>query len=255
MESPHIARRDVLIGAGLLVATPALAAPRLVGVLELRQYTCRGGQRDTLIGLFEEQFIAPQDALGAQVLGIFRDADDPDRFVWLRGFETIAVRGQALPAFYGGPAWKAHREAANATMLDSDNVLLLRPTVRGPFPSGRHDGDVLVGIHYLEQSLIAPFGRFFDTRMRPGLAAAGADVIATCASETAANNFPALPIREKDRVFVWLARTPRGGASLALRRWRSASGWRDGADEALLPALMRKPEILRLHPTAKSPLA
>jgi hypothetical protein len=36
-------------------------------------------------------------------------------------------RAQALKDFYGGPVWKAHREAANATMIDSDNVLLLHP--------------------------------------------------------------------------------------------------------------------------------
>jgi hypothetical protein len=34
---------------------------------------------------------------------------------------------RALEAFYGGPVWKAHSRAANDTMIDSDNVLLLRP--------------------------------------------------------------------------------------------------------------------------------
>ena len=61
------------------------------------------------------------------VIGTFRDVDNPDRFVWLCGFTEMATRAQALQEFYGGPVWKAHREAANATMIDSDNVLLLRP--------------------------------------------------------------------------------------------------------------------------------
>ena len=39
----------------------------------------------------------------------------------------MASRAQALQDFYGGPVWKAHRETANTTMVDSDNVLLLRP--------------------------------------------------------------------------------------------------------------------------------
>ena len=33
----------------------------------------------------------------------------------------------ALRAFYGGPVWKEHRTAAASTMIDSDDVLLLRP--------------------------------------------------------------------------------------------------------------------------------
>ena len=32
-----------------------------------------------------------------------------------------------LAAFYDGPVWRAHRDEANATMIDSDDVLLLRP--------------------------------------------------------------------------------------------------------------------------------
>jgi hypothetical protein len=42
-------------------------------------------------------------------------------------------RAQALKDFYGGPVWKAHREAANATMIDSDDVLFLHPATP---PSG-----------------------------------------------------------------------------------------------------------------------
>src|SRR5258706_9972228 len=62
-----------------------------------------------------------------RVLGQFRDKDEPDRFVWLRGFRDMPSRAEALQSFYGGPVWKAHRSAANATMIDSDDVLLLRP--------------------------------------------------------------------------------------------------------------------------------
>jgi len=39
----------------------------------------------------------------------------------------MPFRAQALKDFYGGPVWKTHREAANATMIDSDNVLLSHP--------------------------------------------------------------------------------------------------------------------------------
>lgn len=259
METPRPARRDLLIAGGLaLAAGPAAAAPaRLPPIVELRQYTCHGGRRDDLIALFEREFIAPQDALGARVIGLFRDADDPDRFVWLRGFADMAARRDALTAFYGGPVWKAHRQAANATMLDSDNVLLLHPAPSGGGfapGAGGPGGEVVAFIHYLDDALLAPFAEAFETRMKPQLAAAGATFLAAFASETSPNSFPALPIRERDRVFVWFARTPAGGAARFLSAWRGRSGWRDGVAETLLPAFMRKPEMLRLQPTARSPL-
>jgi hypothetical protein len=95
-------------------------------VVELRQYKLVPGQRETLIALFEREFIKTQEATGMTVIGQFRDLNNPNRFVWLRGFGDMASRARQLEEFYGGPIWKEHREAANATMIDSDNVLLLQ---------------------------------------------------------------------------------------------------------------------------------
>src|SRR6201999_3240485 len=100
-------------------------------ILELRRYTLKPGQRDVLIALFEREFVESQEACGIALPGLFRDLGNPDRFVWLRGFPDMESRARSLAAFYGGPVWKAHREAANATMIDSDNVLLLRPAWSG----------------------------------------------------------------------------------------------------------------------------
>jgi len=100
-------------------------------VVELRQYTLHPGQRDVLIDLFDREFVETQEAVGMAILGQFRDLDDPDRFVWLRGFDDMPRRAQALGCFYGGPVWKAHKDQANATMIDSDDVLLLRPAGPG----------------------------------------------------------------------------------------------------------------------------
>src|SRR5262245_32255059 len=100
-------------------------------VVELRQYTLHPGRRDALIALFEREFVEAQEAAGMHVIGQFRDLDAEDRFVWLRGFASMPVRRDALDAFYSGRAWQHHRSAANATMIDSDNVLLLRPARNG----------------------------------------------------------------------------------------------------------------------------
>ena len=69
--------------------------PAAVGncrVVELRQYTLHPHQRDTLIALFDREFVESQEALGMQVIGPFRDLDDPDRFVWLRGFDDSSFK-------------------------------------------------------------------------------------------------------------------------------------------------------------------
>jgi hypothetical protein len=176
-------------------------------VFELRQYTLYGGRRDTLISLFEKQFIEPHDAVGADVIGIFRDLDDPDRLVWIRGFRDMPLRRQALEAFYGGPAWAAHKKEANATMVDSDNVLLLRalspqPEFNGKAPVGSGAGAVYgITIHYLGSVDTTQFAEFFDRVMLPRLNALGTRPIATLATNEASNNFPRLPVREHDRVF------------------------------------------------------
>ena len=104
-------------------STPRRCCP----VIELRQYTLKPGQRDALIDLFDRHFVESQEADGMTIVGQFRDRQRPDRFVWIRGFPDMASRHQALERFYGGPVWAAHRTAANATMLDVSDVLLLRP--------------------------------------------------------------------------------------------------------------------------------
>ena len=230
-------------------------------IVELRQYTLRGGKRDTLIKMFEESFQQPQNDGGMHVIGTFRDLDDPDRFVWLRGFRDMASRPQVLSAFYSGPDWKAKRTEANATMLDSDNVLLLKPAgPDGGFQSSSTstaNKDEIIGanIYYLANVDAQAFVKFFDETMLPHLASLGAKPIARFVSEESPNNFPALPIREHDRVFVWFARWPNVEAENAFAtRFHASSGWRDTTPEALFPALTRKPERLRLAPNAKSEL-
>jgi hypothetical protein len=174
-----------------------------VSVVELRQYTLRPGARDTLIELFDREFVTGQEAAGIDVIGQFRDLDDPDRFVWLRGFPDLAARRHALETFYGGPVWKRHRDAANATMIDSDNVLLLRParpgsgfdaarsgSAKGPvvatvLPVGPHDDPVAV----------------FEREVEPALG----EPAAVYVTDPGPNDFPALPVREGENVVVWFA--------------------------------------------------
>src|SRR5262249_16608984 len=100
---------------------------RCCAVVELRQYKLKPQQRDVLINLFDEHFVESQEAVGMTVIGQFRDRGNADRFVWLRGFRDMESRKERLASVYDGPVWAAHRTEANNTMIDSDDVLLLKP--------------------------------------------------------------------------------------------------------------------------------
>jgi hypothetical protein len=230
-------------------------------VFELRQYTLHRGQRDTLITLFESAFVEPQNALGARVIGTLRDLDDPDRFVWIRGFRDMRSRREALDAFYTGPVWQANRAAANATILDSDNVLLLQLAgsvaifATAAASSGGTGGIIGATIYYLDSTDARQFAQFFEQTMLPHVAELGVQPIARLFTQEAPNDYPRLLIREHDRTFVWFAQWANVRDEAAfVAAFSSLSGWRDAAPDAVLPALMRKPERLRLLPTAGSAL-
>ena len=68
-------------------------------IVELRQYTLHPGKRNVLIDLFDREFVESQEALGMKFIGQFRNLDNPNRFVWLRGFRDMPSRVEALKDF------------------------------------------------------------------------------------------------------------------------------------------------------------
>ena len=234
-------------------------------IVELRMYTLQPGRRDELVRLFEREFVETQEAVGIHVLRQFYDLDDPNRFVWLRGFHDMSARAEALHAFYGGPVWKVHRDAANATMIDSDNVLLLRPprsdcgfTFNGrnrPAPGSRteHPGLVTATIYYFDSAVNADFIRFFENTMRPAVMETSATVLAHFVTEDSPNTFPQLPVREGEHVFVWFAGfADEDTYKRHLARLRESKRWNGEIESFLKTHLQGKPEVLRLMPTPRS---
>ena len=214
-------------------------------VVELRRYRLRPGRRDTLIGMFEEHFIEPQEAAGSRIVGSFRVDGDPDGFVWLRGFTHHAARPRALADFYGGPVWQARRDAANATMVDSDDVHLLRaispgtglPALRLPrrdecLPALRHTL-VVSDLRYPE------WLGSYHLWLRLFLRKLGADPMASFATLMAENNYPALPVWRDRPVHVALIRSAAPLPPLP---------------PELGNLLRAAPEIVTLTPTARSRL-
>ncbi|MFG3136364.1 NIPSNAP family protein [Streptomyces sp. NPDC048211] len=172
-----------------------------MSIVELRQYTLHPGARETLIELFEREFVSGQQSAGISVGGRFRDLDDPDRFVWLRAFPDMRHRRRSLEAFYGGPVWRKHRAAANATMIDSDDVLLLRGPGFAAAPGTRE-----VAATVCHPSGTASFGAYATRHLRPAHA--------LHRTEHVANDYPLLPVRTGEDVRVWFgqAEPPPGEA-------------------------------------------
>ena len=86
---------------------------------------------------------------------------------------------------------------------------------------------------------------FFERELEPALRHAGADIVATLASEHARNNFRRVPVREAEEVFVWLSRF----ADEAADADHSA---RFDLARAIAPWAVTPPETWRLTPTSRS---
>ena len=233
-------------------------------ICELRNYAMRPGRRDELIALFEREFLDSQEAMGSRIVGTFRNVDDPDRFVWIRAFADMTARAAALDAFYTSTGWLARRATANETIVDSDDVLLLRPVAgrlieqSPPRPpvgaSSRFDSRIALDTWFPERSTEGAFAEFFAEEASPVLHALGAAPLATFATLHAANSYSRLPVRENETVFVAMTRFESAAAQDALRAaLRESAAWRRvaSAAEGLVIAPM---STLRLEPTARSAL-
>ena len=229
-------------------------------IVELRMYKLRKNRRDELIELFEREFIESREAVGIQVLGQFRNLDDPQSFVWLQGFNDMPARAQALHAFYTSPIWMENRKAANATILDSGNVLLLHPArsdsgfklktgARPPRGSTTpQDGFVAVTICYFDGSVTNEFIEYFESTLQPALQEAGASILAYFVTEDSPNTYPRLAIREGEHVFVWFAGFRESEAFAAMLK---SKAWKE-ISKSLSQHVSGEPEVLRLTPTPRS---
>ena len=179
----------------------------------------------------------------------------------------MTSRAKALTDFYGGPVWKAHREAANATMIDSDNVLLLRParptsgfslenSNRPPVGSEEVPTSLVVAtIYYFAGPVTPDFINFFEHMLRPVVASLGATISAYFVTENSENTFPTLPVRAGENVFVWFSTFPDLAAyENYVASLSRSQPWRGEISTALMRYLERTPEVLKLSPTARSQL-
>ncbi|MER8534479.1 NIPSNAP family protein [Mesorhizobium sp. M1005] len=250
----------------------ALPNPDLLAspVVELRQYTLKPGRRETLIGIFDNHLIEGQETAGMTIIGQFRDLDRPDMFVWLRGFDGMEARKNALTAFYDGPVWAAWRDAANATMIDSDDVLLLKPAwpsagldlsglqrlpqadLEKPSASSDLQAIVVIRIHHLQPGLEARFANDFQTAALPVLVAFGASPLAAFVTEHAENSFPRLPVRASENVFISITGFASADAHARHEAALAASPEWQVFEQSVQSRMAKPTETLRLSPTSQS---
>lgn len=226
-------------------------------VVELRRYKLRPGARDVLIDLFDSALVESQEREGMAVIGQFREVDDPHVFTWLRGFPSMSERARSLERFYSGPVWQANRVEANATMLDTSDVLLLRPA--RPDSAFALDGErAAPGSHTAPPGIVEAtvlhlerlvdkraVVSFFELAIADVVEADRGRVLGYFLTEESENTFPSLPVREDASVFCFFCRY-----SVEDDAGREHSLARRTVEEA--PGLRAAPEVIRLQPTPRS---
>lgn len=213
-------------------------------VYELRQYTLQSGVRDDFVALFDQELVEPQEAAGMRIVGQFRDLDRPDMFVWIRAFADMPARLASLTAFYGGPVWAAHREAANGMMIDSDDVLLLTPAV--PVRSETSAGDSLISVSaYLlrDAAALDLCCAIYRDAIEPSLVRAGGTPLAVLRTLDVENTFPRLPVRAGEHAFVTVTRFAADAVIDA-----------PVVPDVMAGLLVSDPQAMRLAPTSRSAL-
>lgn len=244
---------------GAQAPPPASAlAPRL---LELRSYRAQPGRRDELIGMFEDIFLDAYEAVGARVLGSFRSLDDPDRWVWVRAFADASSRGQLLHDFYGGSVWRRNAEHCDATIRDIDEAMLLAALEDPPGPPRTPPGNAAGGgayaleIHPLLRNHQARFAEFFSRNALPAMASLGIHPAAMWITDPSPNTYPRQPVRA-DPAFVVITRHDSVPELQQFLQRRAADNVWASAVQPGLGALLSAPaRLLRLIPTARSPLS
>ena len=97
-------------------------------IVEVRSYRITPGKRDEFIELFEQRSAPALQSHGMKVVGPMIDLENPNKFVFLRGFPTMEDLHQMKDEFYGGKLWKEELEEIAMPMIESYDVILCKTT-------------------------------------------------------------------------------------------------------------------------------
>jgi len=93
-------------------------------IVEVRAYRIKPGRRQEFIQFFEARAVPALRSHGMKILGPLLDLENPNKFVWLRSFPSLAERDLMKEAFYEGELWKNELESIAMPMLESYDVIL-----------------------------------------------------------------------------------------------------------------------------------
>jgi hypothetical protein len=256
----------ILLAGSACAAGPIQQAPAMTNastgftVVELRRYTLKDGGREAFVRYFDTLFPEAFQQLGAIALGQFTEPHDANKFTWMRAFRSMDARAIANAGFYYGPVWKEHREKLNGLMVDSDDVLLLRPlgpghgvTLLGAVDPVREPGGAQGAVVAQIFALGKADADAFAQSAGPVFAryrAAGAREAGLLATLDAPNNFPQLPVRTDGHYLVWLGLFENLQSA---ERFRALAG-QAAAELAQSGQLREPPTLLVLQPTSRSRL-
>jgi hypothetical protein len=237
----------------------------MINVLEIRNYLLKPHMLNHFIDNFEANFIHPLHALNSHVLGQFRLVGEPDHYVWLRGFEDMQTRLEALDGFYSGPVWQKHRTVTNGMILDNDNVHLLRPVghvdltcgltferLIEQLEAGTISTDVgVIGIDFYQAKMDKrdELVDAFQTHIAPAYEQEGIQIRGIFIAQMSENTYPRLPVIQiEDEVVVFTAYE----SEAAYREKRAKLAHH--IEQTTKAMLNQTPESLLLSPTLRSPL-
>jgi hypothetical protein len=183
-------------------------------VIEFRRYTIKEGEREHFADYFESYFPEAFQQMGAIAFGQFFERKNPVGFTWMRGFKNTDARAVINAGFYYGPLWREHASTMNSLMLDSDNVLLLRPlspehgipVLPAVDPVNERNGAqgvVIAQVFAVKPNSVDAFAQKAEATFA-AYRAAGAREAGVLVTLDLPNNFPQLPVRTDGPYLVWL---------------------------------------------------
>jgi hypothetical protein len=178
-----------------------------IQVLELRNYLLKPNMVHEFNNYFSKHFVEPMTELNGHTLGQFQIKGNNDRFVWFRGFTDMDTRSKFLNDFYvSGSSWKEFGPGANAMIINSDNVYLLRPLnparKAGELSTGK---DVTVVDFYICNSTLEKTIDLFNASYLPFLKTLNIEDITLWVTEMGENDFHRLPVFQDKNLLVTIS--------------------------------------------------
>ncbi len=93
-------------------------------IVEVRSYRIKPGLREEFIRFFETRAVPALRERGMKIIGPMLDVENPNKFVFLRGFPSLEERDRMKEEFYEGELWKNELEGIAMPMIDSYDVIL-----------------------------------------------------------------------------------------------------------------------------------